>query len=164
MTVVDALQHALAVEHQVIYGYGVLGAHLSDRAKRTGITPSGDDARSRLEQHLELRDRIAALVQRHGDTPVAAEPAYQLPFAVTDASAALRLGRQLEDDVAAAGYAVIAASGPRSPERRLMVASLSAAADWSARWALAELRPFAAPFPGQPVASKPSTTPTSSPS
>ena len=147
---VDALQRALAIEHQVIYGYGVLGAHLRQGSTSHGFTPTQSDARSRLQEHQELRDRLAAQVRAAGRTPVAAEPAYRLPFAVSNESTAQRLGRQLESSVAAAGYDVIAVSRPSSPERGLMLGALTAAAAWQARWALAAFEPYAEPFPGRP--------------
>ena len=165
MSLVDALQRALAIEQQVIYGYGVLGAHLSDPNELGHPAPSPDDARDRLDQHLELRDRIATLVKATGRTPVAGEAAYRLPFAVDSASAARKLGQELEQSAAGAAYDVIAASAPHSPERRVLAAALTAAADWQAQWALADFEPYANPFPGrpgQPAASQPSTTPTSS--
>lgn len=168
MSVVDALQDALAIEHQVIYGYGVVGAHVSNPGLQlNSLMPSQAAVQLRLRQHQELRDHIAALVRSARQAPVSAATAYQLPFVVTGPSAARRLGLLLEQSVGSAAYDVIAASERRSPERALMIRSLTAAADWQARWTVADLTPYAVPFPGrpgQPAASQPSTTPTSSPS
>jgi len=62
MTVVEGLQRALAVEHEVIYGYGVVGAHLVGPAPSVTPPLSRSQAARRLAQHLVLRDRIAALL------------------------------------------------------------------------------------------------------
>ncbi len=168
----DALQHALAVEHQVVYGYGIVGAHVGDRAGNATIrshTLTPDQALQRLEEHEKLRDRISSLLLRLHQRPAPAAVAYALPFPVTDAVAARKLAQSLEQSVAGAAYDVIAVSGTGSAERTLMVGSLAAAADWGGRWALAALEPFVEAFPGQPgqseesgQPSQPSTTPTSS--
>ncbi|HET6815972.1 MAG TPA: DUF4439 domain-containing protein [Mycobacteriales bacterium] len=166
MSLVEALQRALAIEYQVIYGYGVLGAHLT-AGKETNAAATPAMALQRLQEHQDLRDRLAELVHAAGRTPVTAEPAYRLPYPVTDPSGARRLAQHLENTVASAAYAVIAASRPDSPARALMIGALIDAADWQTRWAVADFAPFAFPFPGrpgQPAAIQPSTTPTSSPS
>ena len=47
-----------------------------------------------------------------GATPVAASPAYQLPFAVTGTASAVRLAAALEDGVTQAYLAVVAVTDP----------------------------------------------------
>lgn len=166
MSRVDALQRALAIEHQVIYGYGVLGAHLGTGRAVNRLMPAEAETQARLQQHLELRDRIASLVRVAGSKPVAAAVAYQLPFPVTGPSSAAQLGWRLESSVGSAAYSVIAESGPNSPERALMIGALTTANDWQIRWSTGNSGgAYAVPFPGRPVqpsASQPSTTPTSS--
>jgi hypothetical protein len=167
MSLVDALQRALAIEHQVIYGYGVLGARLATGGRGTlpGAPPDQLETEGRLEQHKVLRDRLAGLLLARHQTPTAAAAAYQLPFAVTNTQSARKLAAGLENSVTEAAYDVISLSRPDSNDRRLMIAALAGAADWYARWTLAMSEPSAVPFPGrpgQPGASQPSTTPTSS--
>jgi hypothetical protein len=136
MTVVEALQAALSVEQQVVYGYGVLGAQLSGKLESY--------AASCLTEHMTHRDAIAAMVTAAGATPVAAAPAYQLPFHVTDRSSARRLAVRLEQASAGAAWDLVASSDPGSAPRRSAVDWLTDAAvrleGWGAELAL----------PGQP--------------
>src|SRR4051812_34756375 len=142
MSTLPALQAALAAEHQVIYGYGVVGAHLRGRPRRRCLR--------RLDEHAALRDRLAGLVQAAGGDPVRTRPAYALPFPVTDAPSALRLAVHLEDGAAGAAWDVVVAGPASSPTRATGVASLLAAATWSEEWRSdGDLPPLPA-LPGQP--------------
>jgi hypothetical protein len=136
MTAVQALQAALAIEEQVVYGYGVLGPQLSGAAKAF--------AAGCLSAHMTHRDDISALVTAAGASPVAAAPAYQLPFRVRDAARARRLALQLEQASAGATWDVIASSGAASPARTEAVGWLTDAAVRLEHWG-AELA-----LPGQP--------------
>jgi hypothetical protein len=51
VTALAALQTALAAEHQIVYGYGVVGAHLRGQLRRWSLR--------RLDEHAALRDRVA---------------------------------------------------------------------------------------------------------
>lgn len=143
MSELAALQAALAVEHQSVYGYGIAGAHLSGHLRETCLR--------RLDEHSAQRDRLAALVTAAGGTPVAAAPAYALPFPVTDATSAERLAARLEDAGTGTAWDLAAASTPGSAARRLAVAQLSDAAGWAARWHARAGDPPPPPLPGQPV-------------
>ena len=59
MSELSALQSALAVEREVVYGYGVLGARLSLRARAYAITS--------LNVHRARRDSLARLVGSAGN-------------------------------------------------------------------------------------------------
>jgi hypothetical protein len=98
---ISALQDALAAEHAAVYGYGIVGAMLSG---------TGGQATARADwiAHQEARDTLEAMLVRLGATPVAASPAYQLPFAVTDPISAAKLAVVLEDGVTRAYLAVVA--------------------------------------------------------
>lgn len=157
MSLTDALQAALAVEHQVVYGYGVAGARLRGAAQH--------EAGSCLTRHKLLRDALAGLIAHQGAVPVPAEPAYALPFAVRGARSAAVLAVRLEDAAAGASWDVLSAT--TSTDRRvraISISALSAAAEWSTRWRAVVGEPALPPFPGQPAASHPSTTPSSWPS
>lgn len=150
-----ALTAAVRVEDQVVYGYGVVGAHLHGGREHL--------ASHRLAAHQELRDRLQALAH----STAVGEPAYQLPFPVSDAVSAIALAIRLEDGAAAAAYAVVAASDADGAARRLAVDMLSEVAAAAARWRALAARSDDPAFPGQPVAesaSQPSTTSTTSPS
>ena len=81
-TEIAALQGALAAEHAAVYGYGVVGAMLAGTAQA--------DARTDWTAHQVARDTLAAMLTKLGATPVAASPAYELPFAVTSAKSAVK--------------------------------------------------------------------------
>jgi hypothetical protein len=97
---ITALQGALAAEHAAVYGYGVVGAMLS----------GADQAAAHTDwiAHQEARDTLEAMLGKLGATPVAASPAYQLPFTVTGAAEAKALAALLEEGVTQAYLAVVA--------------------------------------------------------
>lgn len=97
---VQALQTALAAEHAAIYGYGIAGAMLSGNDQATAFAD--------WKIHQEARDTLQAMILKLGATPVAASAAYELPFAVHDASSARRLAAALEDGVTQAYLGVVA--------------------------------------------------------
>ena len=156
MTSRAALAAALRIEDEVVYGYGVVGSHLSGTRRRF--------AAQRLAVHQRLRDRLQAL----GHTTAPAEPAYQLPFAVTDGVSAQALAIKLEDGAASAAYALAVMSDADGTARQLAVDVLSDVATAAARWRALSGAVDDPAFPGQPVAasaaSQPSTTSTTSPS
>ncbi|MEU4266036.1 ferritin-like domain-containing protein [Streptomyces sp. NPDC025273] len=119
-----AAQAALAAEHAAVYGYGVLGGRL-EGARRT-------DARTAHDAHRARRDALVRTVRDLGGTPVAADAAYALPFAVPDPSAALRLAAVLEDRVAAVYSDLVRAAG--GPLRQEAAGALREAAVRAVRW------------------------------
>ncbi|MCO6006469.1 ferritin-like domain-containing protein [Actinoallomurus purpureus] len=134
---VAALQAALAAEHVAVFGYGVLGGHVSP-AQRQSVTQMWNAHRAR-------RDRLRGYVQAAGGRPVAAAAAYRLPFKVTSASGAARLAAALEDGVVA-GYAVLA--GVSDPAvRRYAALAMQEAAVRAVRW---RGSPPTEAFPGLP--------------
>ncbi|MEV5711819.1 ferritin-like domain-containing protein [Actinoallomurus sp. NPDC052274] len=136
---VAALQAALAAEHVAVFGYGVLGGHVSP-AQRQNVTLIWNAHRSR-------RDRLRGYIQSAGGRPAAAAAAYRLPFKVTSASSAARLAATLEDGVIA-GYAVLA--GANDPNlRRYAAQAMQEAAVRAVRWRDA---PPSEAFPGLPPA------------
>ena len=143
MSDVDVLARALATEHAVIYGYGVLGGRL-DLANRP-LAAQGEDT------HRARRDVLRRMVLDRRGTPPVAEPAYAVPFPVTDVAAALRLAGQLEDGAASTYRAVVAATDDRML-RQLAVEALQDAAVRATRFRLlagpAGL-PVTQPFPGE---------------
>ncbi|MFI9275881.1 ferritin-like domain-containing protein [Kitasatospora sp. NPDC052896] len=99
-----ALQAALAAEHAAVYGYGVIGA----KVPPTG--PAHDQAWADYTTHQARRDAWQRLLSAAGATPVQAAPGYQLPFAVTDAADAARLGAELETRLTAVYADLVAGS------------------------------------------------------
>src|SRR4029450_9793023 len=88
-----AVQTALAAEHAAIYGYAVVGAHLSgdERAQATPAPPA----------HRRRRDELARLIAAEKQTPTPAAAAYRLPFAIESAQDARKLAARLEERPAA---------------------------------------------------------------
>jgi Domain of unknown function (DUF4439) len=136
MSLVPVLQAALAVEQQVVYGYGVLGPQFRG--------PARSYAADCLQAHMTHRDAVGALVSAAGATPAAAAPAYQLPFQVSNPASARRLAIRLEQASAGATWDLISASSPASPARTGAVGWLTDAAVRLEHWG-AELA-----LPGQP--------------
>ena len=137
MTVVTALQAALAAEYATVYGYGVVGARLTGADQGYATTA--------LEAHMVTRDRLIGLVSALGATPVAALPAYRLPFAVTDTASAKQLAAQLEQGCAGAAWDLIAASAPSTSLRSLGISWIADAAVRATHWGGTQA------LPGQPA-------------
>lgn len=124
-TEVDAVQAALAGEHAAVWGYGLIGARLSDDDQ--------DEARERLNDHAKHRDQLADLARDADATPVAAQAAYRLPFEVDDAESARRLAAELENRLTAA-YADVVATADSDEVRTVGVRGLARSAEHAARW------------------------------
>lgn len=139
MTVQDQMGAALAGEHAAIYGYGVIGAHL----KGSALT----QARQAEAAHRNRRDGLLEALASTGGTPPAAQPAYTLPFPVTDSASAVRLAQQIEERTAALWRAVLPPSS--ATQRRTALDALTDAAIRAARWRrTAGTRPGTVPLPG----------------
>ena len=134
------LADALKAEYAAVYGYGVVGVHV-EPALRTAAKQAENAHRKRRDQLLE---RLAAA----GATPPAAEPAYRLPFPVTDSAGAVKLGRHLEEGVAAVWQATLVAT--RGADRKLALDALIDAAIRASRWRTAMGAPATVPLPGAP--------------
>ncbi|WP_405882852.1 ferritin-like domain-containing protein [Streptomyces sp. NBC_01136] len=121
---VTALQAALAAEHAVVYGYGVVGGRIGEGRQA--------EARSAYDAHRARRDELARAVRDLGGKPEASAAAYALPFAVRDSGAAVRLAAELEERVAGAYSDLVrASSGDR---RRMAAEALREAAVRAVRW------------------------------
>lgn len=116
---VEALQAALAAEHAVIWGYGVVGGKVA-----AALLPAVREADA---VHRTRRDAVVALVRGYGGDPVPTEPAYALPFAVTGPRPALRLALHLEEGAAAAWRYAVAATDAQAVRRTALTALTDAA-------------------------------------
>lgn len=155
MTVSSAVRAAERIENEVIYGYGVVGAHLRDDDRRF--------AARRLAAHQQRRDDLRSL----GTDPPTPSAAYEIPVPVVDAASARDLAVRLEDAAARAAWALVAATAADSRARRLAVAMLSDTGIAAAQWRQRSGRSDDPALPGQPAGSTPSqpaTTPATSPS
>ncbi|NEA36746.1 ferritin-like domain-containing protein [Streptomyces sp. SID13031] len=134
MTQVEALQAALAGEHAALYGVGVAGGKLSGAKFQA--------ANELYEQHRRQRDKLADLLTAAGETPVAAEPAYDLPMAVTTAQTAASLILVIERRLAAV-YGDLVENAEEAPVRALAIQNLLTTSSAQVSWGSAPVA-----FPG----------------
>ena len=132
---VIALQGALAAEHAAVYGYGVAGAMLAGAALA--------QARASWTAHQVARDTLETMLTGLGATPVAASPAYDLPFAVTGAASAKALAAALEEGVTRAYLGVVAVDSPAL--RMFGATAMQVSANRAVTW-----RGSTVAFPGMP--------------
>jgi hypothetical protein len=90
----DRLVAALRAEYAAIFGYGPVGARL-EGAPQVELAAQAEAA------HRTRRDLLLMRLTTAGVTPPPAETAYDLPFAVPDRAAALRLALLIEERTAA---------------------------------------------------------------
>jgi hypothetical protein len=145
-----ALQFALAAENAAIYGYGVAGAQLGAAGRGLALRD--------WTQHEVARDQLEAMLTSLGVKPVAAQPAYQLPFPVHGSQAAISLVGDLENRVAAAYLGIVALDDPRLRAWGATQARACAlrATTWLGRTAAF---PGLSPGPGPAAATSPSASP-----
>jgi hypothetical protein len=120
-----ALQAAAYAENAAIFGYSAAGAHLGG-AQRTSAQEDYDGHRAQLLV-------VAGWIQSSSATPSPAAPAYQLPYPVTTAAAAVRLLTSLEESVAAA-YADVVATTTSDLQRAAALALQVARNDRGFPW------------------------------
>lgn len=135
----DALDRALAAEYAAIFGYGVVGAHLSSAEQ--------DAARQADAAHRARRDALLVKLTTASASPPASDPAYALPFAVTDRASALKLAVALEDGAARAWHGALGAT--TGADRQFVVNALVDCAVRATRWRVrAGVKPATLTFPG----------------
>lgn len=135
-----ALSDALAVEHGVIYGYGMVSAH-----SRLDVN---DLVAAALREHRDRRDELTDMLRGRGvDAPVAA-PGYQLPITVSTPTDAAELAVRMERDAAVAWRAALE-QADTDADRAFALGALSACAVTAARWnTVLDVRPVSEAFPG----------------
>jgi len=101
---IAALQGALAAENSAVYGYGVAGAHLAGARRAAAVR--------NWVAHQNARDALTGLLAARGAQPVAAAAAYELPFAVHTAAAAIALATVVEDRICAAYLGLVGLPDP----------------------------------------------------
>ncbi len=119
----EALAAALSTEHQAIYAYGVLGAHLDERARSPALEA--------FDAHRRRRDSLLAeLRARRLPTP---GPAASYDVTVTSRTQALALAVRVETEVGVRWHDVVGATeDPRL--RKLSIPALQDSAVRAARW------------------------------
>jgi len=142
-TVDAALQAALGVSHQMVYGYGLAAAHLSGRPYAAALAALADTE--------TRRDRLADLLRGRGQVPAAAAPAYLPPGPVNSPATATALCLRLEHAAEGAAWDLVAAGAPGDDVRALGVRWLGVAAVRAAQWAGPAAAPAEPALPGQPA-------------
>ena len=125
MSTLDALQAVLAGEHACIYGYGLVGAHVSDGA--------ADEARGAYETHRARRAELSRQIRLRHAEPVAAMPVYVVPIEVTGNATARRLAGLLEQRLAVL-YADLLTATSVPALRELALTTLIETSVLAARW------------------------------
>jgi hypothetical protein len=138
---VTGLADALRAEYAAVFGYGVVGAHVAGRLLVA--------TRKAEEAHRRRRDAVLDRLSSGDKTPPpAAEPAYTLPFPVTDRNGAVKLAIHLEERTAAIWRAVL--GGVRGADRQLALDALVDSAVLATRWRSVAGMPATVPLPGAP--------------
>jgi hypothetical protein len=135
-----ALFDAVANEHGVIYGYGLVSAH---------TTPDLNDlVADSMAGHRELREEaIARLRARKATAPLPAV-GYQLPLVVDSPTDAAKLALRMEEDSAVAWRAVLEQAST-GEDRTFAVTALTECAITAAKWRdVLKLSPTTVAFPG----------------
>jgi len=140
---VDALQDVLATEHAALWSYALAVAFLpADQAEQ---------ARLDADAHRELRSRIAQTITNVGTRPVSAQPAYDPPQPVEDATSAAALLAVAETDTMAAWRSIMERTGYQEL-RTVALTTLTTATVRCARWRLiSDESPTVPVFPGLPT-------------
>lgn len=135
-----ALYDALATEHAVIYGYGIVSAH-SDPDISTLMSTG-------MNQHRERRDKVIAMLAARSVTAPVAAAGYQLPMPVNNSTDAAHLAVRMENDAAAAWRAVIE-QAQTPDDRSFGSTALTQSAILAARWnKVLGAWPITTAFPG----------------
>ena len=138
MTEASALAELLSAEHQAIWAYGVIGAHLDEERRTTALAA--------YDAHRLLRDSLLARMRSRGlPTP---GPALAYEMTVTTPGSAVQQAILLEDGLTARWHDLVASTENRDL-RALAVRALSDAAVRATRWRIsARVRPATVPLPG----------------
>ncbi len=135
---VDLLAELLQSEHEVVYGYGVLGARLDEATRRVALAA--------YDVHRARRDALTAQLRARGADPEPSLPAYDV--AVADAAEALALAVRLEEGMALRWRDLVAGTDDVGL-RRLALSGLHETAVRAATWReLTGAGPFTVALPG----------------
>jgi Domain of unknown function (DUF4439) len=121
----NALCAALANEHAVVYGYGIVSAHCAPEVN-TLVSFS-------LTQHRERRDQVIAMLGGRAVTAPVAAAGYQLPLPVDTPADAAKLAARMENDTEVAWRAFVE-QAQSSEDRTFGVTALTKSAVLAARW------------------------------
>lgn len=135
-----ALFDAVASEHAVIYGYGLVSAH---------STPDANDLVSTaMAEHRARREQAIARLAARNVAPPLPDPGYQMPIVVDSPADAAKLAVRMEEDSAVAWRAVLERA-TTTEDRAFAVTALTESAVTAAKWrAAVGTQPTTVAFPG----------------
>lgn len=134
------LQEALEAEHAAVYGYDIVGVHLTGAQQ--------ERAKADAKAHRELRNTLTVKLSARHRTPRPAAPAYALPYRVSHPADALRLALTLEER--AAGVWELCLGDLHGADRRLALDALTNCALRALRWRQTiGTEPVTEAFPGR---------------
>jgi hypothetical protein len=135
-----ALFDAVASEHAVIYGYGLVSAH---------STPDANDLVSTaMAEHRARREQAIARLAARNVAPPLPDPGYQMPIVVASPGDAAKLAVRMEEDSAVAWRAVLERA-TTTEDRAFAVTALTESAVTAAEWRTAVgTQPTTVAFPG----------------
>jgi hypothetical protein len=135
-----ALFDAVAAEHAVIYGYGLVSAH---------STPDVNDlVAASMAEHRARREKAIGMLEAASIEPPLPAAGYQLPTEVDNPTDAANLAVRMEEDTAVAWRAVIE-QATTSEQRAFAVTALTQCAVRAAQWSkVLEVWPVTVAFPG----------------
>ena len=131
MSEISGLQNWLALEHESIWIYQLIGARVAELT-----APANGQAAA----HRRRRDQLGKMITALGSNPVATELSYDVA-PVIDGKAARKLARGVEARIAAACVSMVAVLA--DADREMAVDGLRTAALTQVRWGGS-----AEPFPG----------------
>jgi hypothetical protein len=137
---VAALFDAVATEHSVIYGYGLVSAH---------STPEENDlVAASMSEHRERREAAIEMLTGRGADPPLPAAGYQVPTQLDNPTDAANLAVRMEEDASAAWRAVVEQAAT-TQERGFAVQALTQTAVTGARWSrVLGVEPITVAFPG----------------
>ena len=135
-----ALCAALANEHAVVYGYGIVSARCAPEVNTL--------VSSALNQHRERRDQTISMLTGRSVTPPVAAAGYQLPMPVITPADAEKLAARMEKDSEATWRSFVE-QAQSNDDRTFGVAALTQSAVLAAKWKQAQGDwPVTTAFPG----------------
>ncbi|CAA9407151.1 MAG: hypothetical protein AVDCRST_MAG60-2431 [uncultured Nocardioides sp.] len=122
MNATESLQSTLAAEHAAIFLYGDAGAHSSQSSEPALFSTIA----SLYRTHRARRDQLHLLLADRGATPVAAQPAYDLPAPLATPAAVRAQAQRIERRCAEVYAALVAHTD--GTDRAWAISALSEAA------------------------------------
>lgn len=133
---------ALRAEHAAIFAYGSIGAKLSGAARQLATETEA--------AHRQRRDSLLLRLAAKGVQTPTADPAYALPFPITDQGAALRLAIAMEEATGRVWRPALAATV--GEERKLTLDAVTDCALRATRFRRAAgVNPATVALPGAPA-------------